>query len=92
MWLPRYYGDSLDSKVKQVDSKQPIAWSDVIINTGTKYGHVGKVIGVDYNSGTITVMDSNWKDGTEAVQKRVIPMNSRSIVWYNTKPATKALA
>jgi len=92
MGLPRYYGDSLESKVKQIDSKQPIAGADIIINTGTKFGHVGKVIGVDYGRWTITVMDSNWKDGTEAVQQRTIPINSSNIVWYNTKPAAKALA
>ena len=92
MGLPRYYGNSLESKTKQVDSKQPIAGADVIINTGTEFGHVGKVIWVDYWRWTITVMDSNWKDGTEAVQQRTIPINSRNIVWYNTKPAAKALA
>lgn len=44
MGLPRYYGNSFESKTKQVDSKQPIAGADVIINTGTEFGHVGKVI------------------------------------------------
>lgn len=82
-----WYDDSFESKAKTVTDQTPLVGGDAIFYTGTKYGHVGKVIGVNQEKGTITVRDSNWWND-EKVQEREIPIKWGGIVGYNNTPAS----
>ena len=75
----RMFGDSYADKAKWIDYniKVPEAGMAYVMQTAgasAEYGHVGIVESVNYQNGTMTVVDSNW-GGDEKAQRRTVPIS-----------------
>lgn len=80
----RYYDDDLSTKLNSVNSYNPTVWSVAVFDywhkssDGINHWHVGIVIWVDTQNGTITIKDSNF-NGDEKVRTRTVSMNDPSL-------------
>ena len=78
---PGYFGDSLESKRKRIDSAVPMAGGSFIQNTGDSIGHVGMVEGVRYDDSgrpvQMQISDSNYK-GKDKFDRTIIDISYKS--------------
>ena len=86
MWLGRVFTDPIDKKAAVMNrSKEewPTVWSVVVMTSPTqpKYWHVGIVKSIDYNTGKMTIAQTNY-NGDWAYHESTISMNSSKILWY----------
>ena len=83
MWLGRVFTDPIDKKAAAINSDTPTVWSVVVMTSPTqpKYWHVGIVKSIDYNTGKMTIAQTNY-NGDWAYHESTIPMNSNKILWY----------
>lgn len=80
MWLPKLFGDSLDSKKAQINSNVPVVWWFAVMNSkaAPENWHVWFVIWIN-KDWTIKVKSSNY-GWDEAV--RTDDVSPSSIIWY----------
>ena len=86
-------GDKIEQKINSVaryanaglgfypDQEIPKPGNTVIIDPGTKWGHVAVVNSVN-NDGTITLTESNWNWDGKVTHSRKIKLNDPSIIGY----------
>lgn len=83
MWLGRVFTDPIDKKAAAINSDTPTVWSVVVMTSPTQpqYWHVGIVKSIDYNTGKMTIAQTNY-NGDWAYHESTISMNSNKILWY----------
>ena len=83
MWLGRVFTDPIDKKAAAINSDTPTVWSVVVMTSPTqpKYWHVGIVKSIDYNTGKMTIAQTNY-NGDWAYHESTISMDSNKILWY----------
>lgn len=75
----RIVGNTFEQKMSLTDPSvtMPTAGMAFVMETETAYGHIGMIEKVNYEKGTMDIVDANWNlDGK--IQRRTIPISTAS--------------